>query len=207
MTANGGADSLESLYVHEISRHSVVNGPGRRAVVWVQGCTLGCPGCFNPETHTRSFDQVFADPEQLGQELGRLAGNGLTVSGGEPLEQPEAVSALIEGFRQTNDGTVLLFTGFAADRIFRSKQATRTVLSADAVLAGPYVSRTDESDIWHGKRLLLITDRISPRELEPVGQWEIKLIGDGRVNMSGYPEQSQRSSILLATRKEPSFHE
>ena len=44
------------MHSHELRLHhflpvSQVNGPGRRAVVWVQGCTLGCPGCFNPETH------------------------------------------------------------------------------------------------------------------------------------------------------------
>ncbi|MDF2724686.1 MAG: radical protein [Paenibacillus sp.] len=198
---------LKPLYVHDINPHSAVNGPGRRVVVWVQGCSLSCPGCFNPETHSRIHETVYENPQQLGRELGQLSVDGLTVSGGEPLEQADAVSALIEGFRQTNGGTVLLFTGFAADRILRLKQATQAILRADAVLAGPYIAGANDADIWQGKRLLLITDRITPRELEPVRQWEIQLNGNGRITMSGYPEPSQRASILHTARKESVHHE
>jgi len=39
------------MQIHEMISASRVNGPGRRAVVWFQGCTLACPGCWNPETH------------------------------------------------------------------------------------------------------------------------------------------------------------
>ncbi|RME55891.1 MAG: 4Fe-4S cluster-binding domain-containing protein, partial [Deltaproteobacteria bacterium] len=39
---------------------SEVNGPGRRAVVWVQGCSLGCPGCFNPHTHSKGGGRTIA---------------------------------------------------------------------------------------------------------------------------------------------------
>jgi hypothetical protein len=46
-----GARRSRRLRLHAFIPHSRANGPGCRAVVWVQGCTLGCPGCFNPETH------------------------------------------------------------------------------------------------------------------------------------------------------------
>ena len=39
------------LNLYHFEPLSLVNGPGKRAVVWVQGCSLGCPGCFNPQTH------------------------------------------------------------------------------------------------------------------------------------------------------------
>ncbi|MGD0006352.1 MAG: 4Fe-4S cluster-binding domain-containing protein, partial [Anaerolineaceae bacterium] len=39
------------LNLHHFEPLSLVNGPGKRSVVWVQGCTLNCPGCFNPQTH------------------------------------------------------------------------------------------------------------------------------------------------------------
>jgi anaerobic ribonucleoside-triphosphate reductase activating protein len=41
------------LRVHSVMEVSRVNGPGRRAVVWLQGCSLHCPGCWNPETHAK----------------------------------------------------------------------------------------------------------------------------------------------------------
>jgi len=49
---------LLNLYHYEPL--SLVNGPGKRAVVWVQGCTLGCPGCFNPQTHSVAAGKIGA---------------------------------------------------------------------------------------------------------------------------------------------------
>jgi pyruvate-formate lyase-activating enzyme len=47
-----------TLRLHQFLPSSHTNGPGLRAVLWVQGCSLGCPRCFNPATHSaraRSF--------------------------------------------------------------------------------------------------------------------------------------------------------
>ena len=41
-----------TLRVHAQMESSQVNGPGRRAVIWVQGCSLGCTGCFNKRSHS-----------------------------------------------------------------------------------------------------------------------------------------------------------
>ena len=77
---------MSTLRLHGFEPCSAANGPGRRAVLWVQGCTLACPGCFNPRTHDRSGDQVGVDElfsriDQLGDRI-----EGVTVSGGEPLQ-------------------------------------------------------------------------------------------------------------------------
>ncbi len=40
-----------TLRLHSLMECSTVNGPGRRAVIWTQGCSLQCPGCWNPQTH------------------------------------------------------------------------------------------------------------------------------------------------------------
>lgn len=182
------------LFVHEVSRASLVNGPGTRAVVWVQGCSIGCPGCFNPETHavhSASSDRG-SDPEELGEALGRYGVDGLTVSGGEPLEQPEAVAALIQAFRRVNPGTVLIFSGLSPQRIFASPQARQTVLLADAVLAGPYVEGAGSSEIWNNKQLILVTDRIDPAELAPEKRLEVSLQTSGQLRVSGYPGPAER---------------
>jgi anaerobic ribonucleoside-triphosphate reductase activating protein len=40
------------MWVHSLLPRSTVNGPGERAVVWFQGCDLGCRGCWNPSSHS-----------------------------------------------------------------------------------------------------------------------------------------------------------
>lgn len=181
------------LYIHDINPNSLVNGPGTRAVVWVQGCSIGCPGCFNPLTHLKmSGPDEGVDPERLGRELGQLNVDGLTLSGGEPLEQPEAVSELIKSFRRVNSGTVLIFSGFTPKRIFASPAARSTILLADAVLAGPYVEGKDPSEIWNSKQLILVTDRIKPDTLTPERRMEVSFQSDDTLRLSGYPDKGLR---------------
>ena len=77
--------------IHAFEPASRANGPGLRAVVWFQACTLGCPGCFNPDTHD---PRAGYDAHTAGLAASVLALRptvaGLSVSGGEPLQQPAA---------------------------------------------------------------------------------------------------------------------
>ncbi|WP_334072424.1 MULTISPECIES: 4Fe-4S single cluster domain-containing protein [Paenibacillus] len=197
------------LFVHDINRCSFVNGPGTRAVVWVQGCSLGCPGCFNPGTHLAGDPSAsIADPVALGEELGRLPVDGLTLSGGEPLEQPQAVSELIRSFRRVNAGTVLIFSGFTPKRVFASEAARSTILLADAVLAGPYQGGSDPCrEIWNSKQLILVTDRIEPHMLTPERRVEVSLQSGSRLRLSGYPDPAQLLNLNQFLKQEPDYDE
>lgn len=96
---------------------SVVDGPGVRAVLFVQGCDLRCPGCHNPETWDPAGG-VLRPVEELVRELReRVPNRKLTISGGEPLLQTDAVMALLDGLR---DFDVALYTGFERDAVPRA---------------------------------------------------------------------------------------
>ncbi len=73
---------------HKITRDSIVDGPGLRAVIWTQGCKHNCMGCHNPRTH--SFNKGFLmECSDIVKELEDLRlHKGITFSGGDPLEQP-----------------------------------------------------------------------------------------------------------------------
>ena len=104
----------QRLRLHHFLSRSRANGPGVRAVIWVQGCTLACPGCFNAPTHPKaggegfvSVDELFARIVALGHTI-----EGITISGGEPLQQLEPVAALIRRVKAETKLSVVLFTGF-----------------------------------------------------------------------------------------------
>src|SRR5947207_15670603 len=103
-----------SLRLHRFLPASWANGPGRRAVLWVQGCTLACPDCFNPQTHARSEGERVPLPA-LVQRITSLAQGieGLTISGCEPLQQRHALLTLLQHVRQETTLSVLLFTGYS----------------------------------------------------------------------------------------------
>ena len=75
-------------------KHSLVNGPGIRYVVFFQGCPHHCEGCQNPETHDISGG-IEADTDAVMERIRKAKFlDGVTLSGGDPLMQPEAVEAL-----------------------------------------------------------------------------------------------------------------
>ncbi|MBI4663161.1 MAG: radical SAM protein [Verrucomicrobia bacterium] len=106
------------LRLHHFLPQSRANGPGVRAVLWVQGCSLGCPGCFNPETHPFNRGQNVS-VDDLFQRIADLTGTieGVTLSGGEPLQQRVAVTELLRRVRIETSLSVILFTGFGWEEI------------------------------------------------------------------------------------------
>ena len=84
-------------HIHSIESMGLVDGPGIRAVVFMQGCRLRCQFCHNPDTWSRAAHQAaeLLTPEALVARLVRFApyfsrsGGGVTFSGGEPLLQPD----------------------------------------------------------------------------------------------------------------------
>lgn len=80
--------------IHSIETMGLVDGPGIRVVVFLQGCALRCKFCHNPDTWTMNGGEEYTS-EQLVKKIERFksyfssSGGGVTFSGGEPLRQPE----------------------------------------------------------------------------------------------------------------------
>ncbi len=118
-------------------------GPGRRIGVWLQGCSIRCPGCISVDTWDTALGETGVD-----QVLDAIAGwashaDGLTISGGEPLDQPEALAAILEGWRALARTSVLLFTGYEHSRFVRWQETHPDLV--DAVVSGPYVREAGQS--------------------------------------------------------------
>jgi anaerobic ribonucleoside-triphosphate reductase activating protein len=104
---------------------SLVNGPGRRAVVWLQGCEIHCPGCWNPASHLRTGGFA-ASAAELAAQIETAAHaydlEGVTLSGGEPLHQ---ISEIIELLSLLNHQlpalSTGLFTGYAENELNAGK--------------------------------------------------------------------------------------
>jgi len=89
-----------NLRIHSRIEHSTVNGPGDRAVLWTQGCGLHCSSCWNPETHSHANGKEYSVSELLGWLSGIVPDiDGITISGGEPIEQAPALFELVLAIR------------------------------------------------------------------------------------------------------------
>ncbi|MEW5872051.1 MAG: 4Fe-4S single cluster domain-containing protein [Chloroflexota bacterium] len=177
------------LRVHHFQPESRANGPGCRAVLWVQGCTLGCLGCFNPGTHDPRGGDLWA-VDDLVVRLAALQTHiqGLTVSGGEPLQQPKALFILLQRLRAAMQLSVLVFTGFTWEEVQRLPNGPAILAHIDVLIAGRY----DASQrLAHGllgsvnQRVHFLTGRYSPAELAGVPEAEVTITPQGELWLSG----------------------
>jgi pyruvate formate lyase activating enzyme len=109
-------------FVHSIEMGSFVDGPGVRFVVFLSGCPLRCRYCHNPDAWSCHADQrteaaeILAKIERAAPFL-KSAGGGVTVSGGEPLAQPEFTHEILQGAQALGLHTALDTSGFLSDRV------------------------------------------------------------------------------------------
>jgi anaerobic ribonucleoside-triphosphate reductase activating protein len=116
-------------------------GPGRRLGIWFQGCSLGCRGCLARDTWAPGGGRevLVSDLADLWRAALADGADGLTVSGGEPLDQPAELEKLLQAahdVRQAADGTadLLVYTGYEASEITSDKAGA--IALADTLVTG-----------------------------------------------------------------------
>ena len=131
-----------------------VEGPWRRYALWVQGCTIRCPGCCNPEMFTAAGGEAI-DVRALVAEIEtarqRHAIDGITVLGGEPLEQIAGVTALARAVASRGLG-VIVFTGFTEAGARALPGFPELWAELDTLVAGPFDRTRLEAP--HGRRFI-----------------------------------------------------
>ena len=127
------------IRVSGIIPESIVDGPGIRFVLFVQGCPHHCPGCHNPDTHDFSggYDMT---PEQVLERIKSQPVFGVTLSGGEPFSQSEALLPLAEEIKKLGKH-LMIYTGFTYEQLTaRTDKATHALLGlADVLVDGPFL--------------------------------------------------------------------
>ena len=154
-------------------------------MVWLQGCSLGCPGCFNPTTHDprggseRSIDELAAAiPDDV---------EGLTLSGGEPLQQAAAAAELLDRARARGLST-LAFSGYSIDEIRALPGGADVLARLDVLIDGRYVAGDRLATGLRGsanQRIHLLTSRYTRAEVETTPVAEIRIGRTGEVILTG----------------------
>jgi len=167
-----------SLRIHALLERSYANGPGCRAVVWTQGCSIRCPGCFNPEAQAPDGGRDITVPDLLRRVRSIPGIEGVTISGGEPLEQHEAVGVLLHDLRRTTRLSIVLFSGYPWEHIVREPAYAAVTSLADVVIAGPFRRRQRLEHALLGsanQTIHLLTRRYALADLEAVPEMEVVL--------------------------------
>jgi anaerobic ribonucleoside-triphosphate reductase activating protein len=151
---------------HKIEKTSVANGTGIRVVLWVSGCSLHCKGCHNPETWDVCSGMPFDDKakEELFEALDKSYIQGITLSGGHPLEgeNVQTIYLLIKEIKEKfPNKDIWLYTGLTLEQIFPAvvtddfdiKRFYRQMVTmmSDVVVDGKYVEELRDITLkWKG---------------------------------------------------------
>lgn len=169
---------------------SQANGPGERFVVWVQGCPIHCPGCWNRDTWDAQGGREVCLEELAAEVSAEARLEGVTFTGGEPMAQAEALAELATACR-ARGLSVFIFTGYRQEQLKSPAQRELWDL-ADIVVAGPYVQAQRLFEhAWVGsanQQVHFVTDRYSAADQLNAVRAEAHLESDGTITWTGFPE-------------------
>ena len=135
-----------SIWLYRLYHNSVVDGPGRRSVVQVAGCSIRCFGCYVPETHELENGALVSITPIVSEIVkNRVTHDGVTILGGEPFDQPGPVAELV--FRLKRHGLhVTIYSGYTIEALIQRKDPNMNYIltHTDLLIDGPFVRQPGE---------------------------------------------------------------
>lgn len=165
-------------------------GFGRRIGLWVQGCSIGCRGCMSLDTWPK--DGKLTDIDTLVQEINLwISGaDGISVTGGEPLEQAEPLATFLNALRPKLSGDVVLFTGHPIESL---PSGSEEVLKyVDTLIAGPFEASLPDTRPLSGSKNQTI------RFLTPLGRDRYEAFSKTAATREGVDLVADGDGFLLA---------
>lgn len=194
------------MLIHGFVSHSRVNGPGVRAVVYFQGCNLGCVGCWNSATHT------FVGPPRGVQDVAEQVEaahqshfiEGVTFSGGEPMQQALDLLEVIRLLKRARPKiSIGIYSGYTEHELDSGRFWTRDGIAQEArrhvwedikqhldfAVLGRFVAarpsqhpmRTSANQV-----LRLFSNRYREEHFKPL-EFEVNIESAGLVQITGFP--------------------
>ncbi|MBN2048381.1 MAG: radical SAM protein [Anaerolineaceae bacterium] len=169
-------------------------GPGNRAALWVRGCLTHCPGCIAPDWQEFQPEhwvgiEALADELILENEV-----DGLTISGGEPFLQANALSKMLRYARSKKEFNVISFSGYTLEHL-RSGQvphADQLLSLIDVLIDGPYIASKNNNRSMFGsanQKVHYLSDRLRFHDFENRNRDVEIRIEDGFGFLIGVPHQ------------------
>ena len=133
-----------------IVKESVVDGPGIRMVVFVQGCPHLCPGCHNPDSHDTAGGYESSTDEVIGALPDGKLVRGVTLSGGEPFAQAEAL-VLVAAEAKKRGLSVVTYTGYRLEKLLEMGEQKPAIIEllhlTDILVDGPFEQERRDLDL------------------------------------------------------------
>ncbi|GIE86876.1 4Fe-4S single cluster domain-containing protein [Actinoplanes regularis] len=189
---------MSDVLLARFLERTTAEGPGLRTAIWVQGCSIRCPGCFNPHLFT-TRGGVPTRPADLIARILAAGTEGVTLLGGEPFDQAEGLAEVAAGVRAAGR-SVMTFTGYEYDdlRARADEHVTALLTATDLLVAGPFrQDLLDHARPWVGstnQRFLRLTDRL-PMAPTP-DRLEVTVSAAGDIAVNGWADAETLDALL-----------
>lgn len=185
-------------------------GPGQRLAIWVQGCSLGCEDCISrdlwPATGGRDVDvaRFAAEVINVSRNL-----DGITITGGEPLEQYRQLVAFCTFIKQKTDLGILVFSGFRLEELLEKFPDRLFTKCIDNLVDGPFIRDFHDSGKMRGssnQRMFRFdykekegrNHKVEIREVEiptSAEPWSVKMDEENNLFMTGIPGRGEAGRV------------
>jgi anaerobic ribonucleoside-triphosphate reductase activating protein len=212
-TSDGGtaappaAGAAHGINLADYAVAADVLGPGRRAVVWVQGCPRRCPGCITAHMQRFDVDRAWVTAADLaGRILGDGPLEGLTLVGGEPFSHAAPLAELATLVRRAGL-SVVTYSGHTYEQLLRAGRADwRALLDAtDLLIDGEYLAAQSTDLLWRGsanQRLHFLSPRyrhLAPALADARGHaLSLELDAGGLLRIIGIPAPGFHEELAAA---------
>lgn len=148
----------------QIRQFDIANGPGIRVSVFVTGCTHGCVNCFNVEYQRFDAGNVWTKKEtqQVLTYLQNPAVKGLTLLGGEPMQNTEGLIPLVQAVKKFfPHKDIWVYSGFVYEQIIKDKEKKKLLSICDILVDGPFIDALKDPALYFrgssNQRIIQIT--------------------------------------------------
>ena len=128
-------------------------GPGKRFVLWMQGCEKKCSRCINPQGQRKTGGILYTKDSMLDIIKKQKNINGVTISGGEPFLQYDSLCALISQIRKETCLDVMVYTGYYLHELiekYGNDIFNYCLCNIDILIDGPYIEKLDMGSMYRG---------------------------------------------------------
>lgn len=135
----------------QIRQYDIANGPGIRATVFVTGCSRHCVNCFNEEYQdfNAGSEWTAAETERLISYLQDDTNSGLTLLGGEPMENADDLLELVQAVRRAvPEKSIWVYSGFLYEEILAQPARKALLEACDVLVDGPFVDSLKDPGLY-----------------------------------------------------------
>lgn len=140
------------MYYGNIKTYDIANGPGVRVSLFVSGCRLHCPNCFNKVAQDFSYGSLFSEETKnfIWNELNKTEVKGLTILGGEPFE-PENIKELERFIIETKEKfptkTIWMYSGYTFELLWNREDCKKVLENIDVLVDGPFIENLKDPSL------------------------------------------------------------